>query len=428
MGKQLKKMIAFIRGFINAKLGSKLSREKIEKIQQTRFNKLQREALSTSEFYSCYVNKPLDEYPVIRKAIHVENFNIINTAGLDKDTAFEIAIASEKSRDFTPDYKGFSVGLSSGTSGNRGLFVTSVEERAQWAGYIIGKLLPFRCGKHRVAFFLRANNNLYESSNGILLIFKFFDLIDGLNKNIKKLVKFNPTILIAPASVLLKIIEKKPKINPVKVIAIAEVLEASDKRLLESYFQQKIHQIYQCTEGFVAATCSEGNLHLNEDVLIIEKKWINQESGRFSPILTDLKRVTQPVIRYYLDDILIEDKAPCACGSNFTRLKAIEGRKDDIFYLRNNRNELIDVFPDFIRNSLIIVSAELIEYQVIQSEKNKLVIYILPFNEVIRKNISSALDELFNRLDVLIPQYEFDEFKVIDNGKKRRRVMRQIDG
>ncbi len=421
-------MIAFMSGFLNAKLGSNLSREKIKSLQIKRFKNLQNKKLASSDFYSAYTNKLLNEYPIINKAIHVKNFNTINTVGLDKKGVFEIAIAAEKNRDFKPCYKGFSVGLSSGTSGNKGLFVTSDEERAQWAGYIIGKLLPFRFGKHRVAFFLRANNNLYESSNGILLIFKYFDLIDSINQNIKKLVCFNPTILIAPASVLLKIIENRPKIKPKKIIAIAEVLDVMDKQRLESYFQQKIHQVYQCTEGFLAVTCTEGNLHLNEDIAIIEKHWVDQSSGRFSPIVTDLKRVTQPVIRYYLDDILIEDKSPCACGSNFTRLKSIEGRKDDILILRNKHNEKVDVFSDFIRNTLVISSSELKEYQVIQSENNKLLIRILPFNELMCKSLSLALDELFHRIDVLIPHYEFEEFKALDEGQKIRRVMRLVDG
>jgi hypothetical protein len=36
----------------------------------------------------------------------------------------------------------------------------------------------------------------------------------------------------------------------------------------------------------------------------IEKDWIDEKSGRFSPIITDFNRKTQPIIRYKLDDIL----------------------------------------------------------------------------------------------------------------------------
>jgi len=87
-------------------------------------------------------------------------------------------------------------------------------------------------------------------------------------------------------------------INPKKIVSVAEVLEEEDEALISKRFSQKVHQIYQCTEGFLAHTCVEGNLHLNEDRVYIEKEFLDEESGRFSPIITDFFRSSQPVIRY----------------------------------------------------------------------------------------------------------------------------------
>ena len=42
-------------------------------------------------------------------------------------------------------------------------------------------------------------------------------------------------------------------------------------------FCKKIHQVYQCNEGFLAHTCEKGNLHFNEDFLIIEKEYLDTE-------------------------------------------------------------------------------------------------------------------------------------------------------
>ena len=39
-------------------------------------------------------------------------------------------------------YKDISVGLSSGTSGHRGMFITTPEEQGTWAGTILAKMLP----------------------------------------------------------------------------------------------------------------------------------------------------------------------------------------------------------------------------------------------------------------------------------------------
>lgn len=427
----------FLKGFFNAKMGKRLSRQQLENKQIALFHRFEKTVLNLSPFYQKYAqNSPtpnkdifslLKHYPIINKAIHIENFDLINTAQLDKNGALQTAINSEKSRDFTPLYKGFSVGLSSGTSGNRGLFVTSDQERAEWAGYIIGKLLPLSYQRQRVAFFLRANNNLYERANGLLLQFRFFDLLDGIDAHVAKLAEFNPSILIAPASVLTKIAQIIPTLKPRKIISVAEVLEPEEKRFLEQHFQQTIHQVYQCTEGFLAATCNEGHLHLNEDSLIIEKHWLDKESGRFSPVITDLKRKTQPVVRYLLDDILILDNTPCPCGSSQTRLKSIEGRKDDVLRFKTLQNEPIDVFPDFIRNTLIMTSAELKEYQVIQVGQKQLCINLLPRSAHIEKQITDALNDLFQRLDIPKPNYQFDVFTGWPLDQKRRRVLRKIN-
>ncbi len=47
--------------------------------------------------------------------------------------------------------------------GHRGLSNTGDKE-IQWQGAILAKLLPELIG-HRIAFFLRADNNLYEAIN-----------------------------------------------------------------------------------------------------------------------------------------------------------------------------------------------------------------------------------------------------------------------
>lgn len=72
----------------------------------------------------------------------------------------------------------------------------------------------------------------------------------------------NPDILIGQPSVLLEIAKRQKSgdvsISPTKVISVAEVLEEDTKKELQSVFNQKIHQVYQCTEGFLAYTCEKG--------------------------------------------------------------------------------------------------------------------------------------------------------------------------
>ena len=100
----------------------------------------------------------------MNKAFMMEHFNELNTQGLDRDELLALALESERTRDFSPMIGEIAVGLSSGTSGHRGLFVTTEKERSMWAAAILANMLPK--GKlfgHKIAFFLRADNQLYQS-------------------------------------------------------------------------------------------------------------------------------------------------------------------------------------------------------------------------------------------------------------------------
>lgn len=88
----------------------------------------------------------------------------------------QVALRAEVSRDFTPMLGDISVGLSSGTSGNRGLFLTSSKERARWVAAIIHRVIGWSWRPRKDGQFFRANNNLYESARSRLLDFNFFDL------------------------------------------------------------------------------------------------------------------------------------------------------------------------------------------------------------------------------------------------------------
>lgn len=236
----------------------------------------------------------LSRLPVMDKAVMMKHFDAMNTVGINKAEALKLAIKSERTRDFTPTIDGVSVGLSSGTSGHRGLFIISDDERYGWAGMVLARFLPE--GKlfgHRIAFFLRANNNLYETVNSPLIRFRYFDIYAGMDENIAQLENYRPSILVAPPSVLSLIADRVEagslNISPLKVISVAEVLEPGDEARFKIAFRQKIiFQAYQCTEGFLAYTCAKGSLHLNEDSIIFEKEYIGKR--RFIQIITDFRR------------------------------------------------------------------------------------------------------------------------------------------
>lgn len=373
----------------------------------------------------------LNHYPFMNKQLMMDNFDELNTKGVGKAEAFKVAINAEENRDFSPTIGSITVGLSSGTSGNRGIFLVSKEEQSAWAGTILAKLLPHGFqNKEKIAFFLRANSNLYESVRNKKIEFAFYDLLDHFDTHIKRLEEYQPTILAAPPSMMRRIAsavkDNKLHIKPIKIITMAEVLDPLDEAFIEKVFNQRIHQVYQCTEGFLGCSCAHGTIHLNEDLVYIEKEFLNTDQTKFYPIITDFKRRTQPIIRYRLNDILTLKSEPCACGSPMLAIEQIEGRMDDLFILKNKYNGNLDyVFPDFVRRACISASENLKEYMVIQLNLHEIEVQCLVFNETKRhqteENIRANLNAFFQQY-YESPQITFVPYQENDRSTKLKRI------
>ncbi|WP_058533062.1 F390 synthetase-related protein [Legionella saoudiensis] len=391
------------------------SREQLAAYQDKRFNALVKNTLGKSSFYQPYLNKPFAEWPIINKKIMMQHFDEINTVNIKKDHALEVALRAENSRDFSPLIDDLAVGLSSGTSGNRGLFLVSPQERDAWAGILLAKALPQGLRKQeRVAFFLRANNRLYTNlSKSKKIQFHFFDLLERFDLHKKRLTQLQPTIVSAPASVLLALAMHRVAIKPKKIFAVAEVLESRDAAIIENAFACPVSQVYQCTEGFLAISDKRSNrLMMNEEFLIIEKEWIDEH--RFIPIITDLLRTTQPIIRYRLDDVLIEKPA----NGVFTQLAAIEGRVGDICYA-TKENKIFPIFADLIRQKMASFPFEFDDYTIQQHDLNQFSIQITP--EIMEKDALIAhLNKLFHDYDC--PHWEWRPFIKKELSTKNRRI------
>jgi putative adenylate-forming enzyme len=319
--------------------------------------------------------------PIVDKGLMMAHFDTFNTCGISSSAAMEIALNSERTRDFRPTLDGCTIGLSSGTSGHRGLFVASPWEQTGWAGVILARSLHRFQGKLRVAFFLRANNNLYEHIGGLFLQFRYFDLMLPLADAITALNDFCPHIIVGPPSLLGLLAEARRqgtlRATPERVVAVAEVLEPQDKEQIAAAFNAPVHQIYQCTEGLLAVSCAAGALHIQEDIVAMQfEPLAGGEAGRVTPIITDLWRKTQPIIRYRLNDVLQLDPQPCRCGSSFQVIRAIEGRCDDICYFDSRLGGTRLCFPDTIRRMILLASPQIEDYQVIQEHCGHLRVHL----------------------------------------------------
>lgn len=368
----------------------------------------------------------LESLPVIDKAAMRGNFAALNRHGIHLHEAEAVALEAETRRDFSPVLPGgVTVGLSSGTSGKRGVFLVSPQEREQWAGMILAKMLSRRSLVRilsfwrtplRIAFFLRADSNLYRTVASRRIDFRFYDLLQPLGDLAHDLETHRPHILIAPASVLAELARIDPlDVHPQQVISVAEVLDDRDAEVIRARFRVEPGQIYQATEGFLACTCREGRLHLNEEVLHIEPQWLDAERTKFHPVITDFSRTAQAFVRHRLDDVLVADEGDCPCGNPALRLASIEGRADEVLRFPE------PVFPEVLRQALYAMP-DAPDFYRIEQRGGELAIFLKDPSPALRAAVEQAVVRLFTRLGIATPRLAFPEWTDQPRGEKRRRI------
>jgi len=311
-----------------------------------------------------------------------------------------------------PSYPGYSFGLSTGTMGRAGVFITHERERDAWIGTVLGKFLPLRMllGAD-VALVLKHNNRLYTDvvkTRGVRL--HYFNAAAAVVDWVAKLCALAPDVLIGPPSVLEQIAVSAPRpLRPALLLAGAEPLFPQDRAFLLEAYGVAPRVIYQAKEGFLAAECGHGGIHLNEDIVGFER--LNLQDARFVPVITDFRRTSQIYRRFRMDDVLMESSAPCACGSAFARVDAIEGRANDVLLFGDGM-----VFPLEVNQ---ILSNACGDYRVSQFTEDRVSVACE----------GGASGDALNALQLLMRGASIfvEEYAPPVCGEKRRRVRRLFD-
>jgi putative adenylate-forming enzyme len=345
------------------------SRNDIEKRQKQLLHHLMGHARRSIPFYQNVPCTDFTRWPIIDKTVHMREFGNMNCHRLSRESAWELAETGLKSANSSSAFGDLTIGTSTGTSGQRGVFVVASQERALWLGSILAKCLPdFPWRKHRVAVILATGNELYEtaSSSG-RLVFKFFDLKQGLERLAKPLVDFAPDVLIASPKTARALADISLRLQLKHLFTGGEVLDLFDSRPIEHWFGIRPRSIYQATEGFLGVACSHGHIHLNEDDMLFEEEPVAGHPNHFVPIITDLRRRAQAMIRYRLNDVLVKLDGPCLCGSPLMALQRVEGRCDDVLILKSHHGQDIQIMPDAVRSIILDAHRGLQDFRLVQS-------------------------------------------------------------
>ena len=407
------------------------SRKQIERIQRKGMSKQAKFVRKNSPFYARHWDGMQDEqwheFPLIDKSIMMENLEDLLTVRIDVSKAKSLADEAEKSRDFSPKIGPYSIGYSSGTSGSRGMHFVSEKEQAGWAGFMLARGLDGSIfSKHRIGLILRANSNTFESVGSNRIEFKFYDLMKPLEEIHESILLDELDILIGPPSVLRYLADVKSPLIVRKLVSAAEVLDEIDRRHIEAHFGQIVHQFYSSTEGEIAATCEHGTLHLNEEIMVIQKQWVDEEKGWYHPIISDFKRKTQPIIRYRLNDILVASKQPCKCGDTRESIESIMGRQDDIFMLEKKSGDGFEqVIPDFIRRAVMQMHPDITAYCAIQKSPEEIEIQLLP--EGLQEISFQGFEQVWKNMKTIQPTISLAKYSFKPSTKKLRRIRRDFE-
>lgn len=397
------------------------SRKTIERYQISQLQSLIGFAKQNSPFYQETLSdlsindfSDLRKLPIINKTVMMEQFDRLNTVGLKKDEVMAVAVEKELNKDYLGYYKDeFVLGLSSGTSGNKGLYITpkSLTQRLPFV-FLARSGIPLTCLPFRILFMLRVFSQGFNDINSPLISLKYLSTMTPVDQIIAQINQQKINILMAPPSLCRLLIPVAHKIKkPLKmIVTYAEVLEKEEKIRLSEVFRCRVIEIYQGSEGQFASACSHGNLHINEDLIVVElldEQYLPVTRPHVAAshmIVTNLVNRAQPLIRYEMNDLIVLDD-PCPCGSHFRTIEKILGRNDDILYFKKKDGSIQHIFPDLFSRWIITSSENIREYKVIQSQDHSLQIILDP---ILKRETNELIRQVSERLHTELSGYDIE--------------------
>lgn len=315
--------------------GMKLSEADRLKFQQDRLHELVAYARQHSPYFAqLYAQLPenytLADLPVTQKKELLENYNDWVTdrdLNLEKVLTYVGRDASQANQLLLGKYTAL---RTSGSSGNP-LPMVRDEHRNKIHGQLIAQRLCGRMDpdfinirKHKVATIIHTSNGAssYEAAKRMLMANPGYEqnllcisVLDNIEHIVEELNRFQPESMTGYPSVLVQLALQQQKGNlRLKLNGLAssaEMLSEENFYLLQKAFNCPIANNYCMTEGGeIAMTHNCPHLHLNEDWIIVEPvdKDMNPlgETDEWSEgiLVTDLSNYVQPIIRYYVNDVV----------------------------------------------------------------------------------------------------------------------------
>ncbi len=209
------------------------------------------------------------------------------------------------------------------------------------------------------------------------------------------------------------------------VLCGAERLFPADRAVLEAAFGPAFETYGSREVMLMAAECeAHQGMHTSMEHLIVEVA-VQTADGSYRPakpgetgevLVTDLTNYGMPFIRYANGDLAVrEDEGTCDCGRSLTRLRSVEGRKNDVLFDADGQpinnlffNVLFSVLGDSVR-----------QFQVVQRSDRSVDLKVVPTARFDARLVQSINDNCRKILGVPSRVHVVDDIPVSANGKYR---------
>jgi phenylacetate-coenzyme A ligase PaaK-like adenylate-forming protein len=392
----------------------KLSREQFEAKRIQKFRKLVRYAYGNSPFYRSQVELkgisldscvPTDFPPLTKQEVIAHFDQIVTDSRITKEGVTNFLKVSKDPDELFLDE--FYVLHTSGTSGEIAYFVYSKKDWGRGFAQVMRAHKP-SIKKIKQAFvgataghfagisIISSGQFFGRRQNYDLGVFNINHPLDEL---IDKLNDYQPDTIVAYAGALQILAEQqhngKLHINPTWIDSSGEVLSTPVKTYIESVFGTPVQNIFASSEFlFMGFGRQEfGGMVLLEDDLIFE-------IANDATYVTNLFNYTFPLIRYRLNDVLLEKPEPYN-GWPHKLVSEIVGRMEQAPYFVNEKGR-----KDFINPIAIaeLYVKYLRRFQM-QVESENSFTFLVSFESAIdSKTHSNAMRELRQLLDNILSE------------------------
>ena len=363
------------------------TRELLEAHQADALRNLREYAYAHSPFYQRFhyglTGAPLQELPVLTKAMVMENFDELVT-----DRAIRLEGVKAHLKNLTGDerfLRRYRVIATSGSSGHPGVFLFN---RAEWITVLASFARAREWGGVKLDLTRRVKTATVASTSAFHMSTRVnatahswwmpeirLAASEPLETIVERLGAWQPEVLIAYASMARILADEqlagRLEIAPRAVFTSSEVLTQETRRRVVQAWGECLFNQYAATEsGSLAAECERHRgMHIMEDLVIVEV--VDQDNRPVPPgvygdklLITVLGSRTQPLIRYELDDSVRLASDPCPDGRPFALVDDIQGRMEDTLSFQGVAGGVVNVHP--LVFSRIMDTLEVRGWQVVQ--------------------------------------------------------------